>query len=160
MAGSFLTSWEAEVKIKLPELNFTAHIFAPFHVTSQKSNYHVIFGWDLLQELGINLDFQNKFVGWEESKISMKSINCKMKTNFTIQETKNIKSATNRIKIILDSKYEKANLKEIANKLKYLNLDEQFLTYSLLKKDENMFDGTLGIIPILSTKLKELNHTI
>ena len=64
MAGSFSTSCEAEVKIKLPELNFTAHFFAPFHVTSQKSNYDVIFGQDLLQGLGINLDFQNNFVGW------------------------------------------------------------------------------------------------
>ena len=34
MAGSFLTSCEAEVKIKLPELNVTLHIIAPFHVTS------------------------------------------------------------------------------------------------------------------------------
>ena len=42
--GSFSTLCEAEVKIKLPELNFTAHIFAPFNVTSQKSNYNVIFG--------------------------------------------------------------------------------------------------------------------
>ena len=43
----------------------------------------------------------------------MKSINCKMRTNFAIQESKNIKSTTNRIKKTLDVKYEKANLKEI-----------------------------------------------
>ena len=36
MAGSILTSCKAEEKIKLPEINITAHIFAPFHVTSQK----------------------------------------------------------------------------------------------------------------------------
>ena len=54
---SCLTLCEAEVKIKLQELNFTAHIFAPFHVTRQKSNYKVIFGRDLLRELGIDLDF-------------------------------------------------------------------------------------------------------
>ena len=40
----------------------------------------------------------------------MKSINRKMKTNFAIQEIKNIKSATNRIKKILDA------IDEIANK--------------------------------------------
>ena len=57
MAGSFSTLCKAEVKNKLPELNFTAHVFAPFHVTSQKSNYDVIFDRDLLRELGINLDF-------------------------------------------------------------------------------------------------------
>ena len=57
ITGSFSTLCEAEVKIKLSELNFTAHVFAPFHVTSQKSNYNVILGRDLLREQGINLDF-------------------------------------------------------------------------------------------------------
>ena len=52
----FSTLCKAEVKIKLPELNVTVHSFAPFHVSSQKSNY------DLLRELGINLDFQNNFL--------------------------------------------------------------------------------------------------
>ena len=144
MAGSFSTSCEVEVKLKLPELNVTAHIFAPFHVTSQKSNYDVIFGRDLLRELGINLDFQNNSFIWKETEIPMKSINCKMRTNFVIQDSKNIKSATNRIKKILDANYEKANLKDITNKLKYLNLDEQLSIYRLLKKHESMFDGTLG----------------
>ena len=44
-----------------------------------------------------------------------------MRSNFVIQESKNVKSTTNRIKKILDAKYEKANLKEITTKLKYLN---------------------------------------
>ena len=43
MTGSFLMSCNAEVKIKLPELNVTALIFAPFHVTSQKNDYNIIF---------------------------------------------------------------------------------------------------------------------
>ena len=34
--GSFSMLCKGEVKIKLPELNFTAH--APFHITSQKGN--------------------------------------------------------------------------------------------------------------------------
>ena len=44
----------------------------------------MIFGQKLLQELGINLDFQNNFVGWKETKIPMKSIDYKMRTNFAI----------------------------------------------------------------------------
>ena len=67
MGGSFVTSCEAQVN--LPIVNITARIFAPFHVTSQKRIYDIIFGPDLLQELGINLDFQNNFVGWKETKI-------------------------------------------------------------------------------------------
>ena len=40
-----------------------------------------------------------------------------------------------------NAKYEKANLKEITTKVKYLTSDEQLLIYRLF---ENMFDGTLG----------------
>ena len=75
MARSFSTSCEAEVGIKLPELNTTAHISVPFHITDQNSNFDAIFGGHLLQELWISLDFQNSFVGWKESKIPMKPIN-------------------------------------------------------------------------------------
>ena len=42
MGGSISTSYKAEVKIKLPELNFTAHIFALLKVPSQKSTYNLI----------------------------------------------------------------------------------------------------------------------
>ena len=97
-------SSRAEVKITLPELNIMVHIFALFHITRQKNNYNIIFEKDLLQEVGINLDFQNYFVGWKETKIPMKSINCKMRTNVVIQESKTNKSATNRIRKILDAK--------------------------------------------------------
>ena len=43
MFGSLLTSCKAEDKIKLLKLNIADHIFAPFHVTSQKSNHNVFF---------------------------------------------------------------------------------------------------------------------
>ena len=84
--------------IKLPEFNWMVHIFASFHVATKRRNNNVIFGRALLMELGINLDFQNSLVGWKETKISMKSINSKMRTNFAILESKNIWAATNRIK--------------------------------------------------------------
>ena len=57
MDGSFVTLYEAEVKIKLSDLNTTTNISAPFHVTDQRSHYDVIFGRDLLRELGMSLDF-------------------------------------------------------------------------------------------------------
>ena len=98
MAGSFSMLYEAEVKIKLPKLNVMAHIFVPFHVTSPKNNYDVIFGRDLRQMLGINIDFQINFVGWKETNVPMKLNKCKIRIHFAIQEGKNIRSATNRIK--------------------------------------------------------------
>ena len=61
-----------------------------------------------------------------------------IETHFVVQESKNIKSATNWIKKKLDSKYKKINFKEIKTKFKYLNSNEQLLRH------ENIFDGTLG----------------
>ena len=65
MVGSFSTSHEANIELKLPELHVAARISSPFHVTTQKCNYNVIFGRDLRHKLGIQLDFQNKFIGWQ-----------------------------------------------------------------------------------------------
>ena len=56
MAGSFSMSHEAEITFKMPELNVTAHISVPVHMTTKKSNYNAIFGGDW--ELGIQLDYQ------------------------------------------------------------------------------------------------------
>ena len=41
MAGLFSISRETAVKLKLPELNVTANVSAPFHVTTKKSNDNV-----------------------------------------------------------------------------------------------------------------------
>ena len=83
-------------------------------------------------------------MGWKESKISMKPINCKLNKHVAIQDSKNIRNSTNRIKKILDASYENANLKNITSKLKYLSSEEQLLIFKLLTKHQTMFDGTLG----------------
>ena len=74
MAVSISMSCKAEVKMKPPELKVTAHIFAPFHINSQKSNNNVIFGQDLLQKLGMNIDFQ-KQLRWLERNEDTHEIN-------------------------------------------------------------------------------------
>ena len=91
--------------------------FCAISCDSQKSNYDVIFGRDLLRKLEIQLDFQNNFIGWKDVNLPMKPIDCKMRTHFTIQDSKNVRNATNRIKKILDANYKIANLKKIANKI-------------------------------------------
>ena len=44
--------------------------------------------------------------------LPMKPIDCKMRTHFTIQDSKNVRNATNRIKKILDANYKIANLRK------------------------------------------------
>ena len=81
MVWSFSKSREAEITLCMPEHNVTAHISAPFHVTAKKSNYDVIFGRDLLRDLGIQLDFQNNFIGWKDIILPMKWIGYNLKTH-------------------------------------------------------------------------------
>jgi len=45
---------------------------------------------------------------------------------------------------ILDAKYEKANLKDIALSNKTLNKDQKLKLFRLLKRHKTLFDGTLG----------------
>ena len=103
--------------MKVPQLNFTFHTFAPKRFT--KGNWN-------------KFRFQNNNVTWKKTKKPIKLINCKMRTNFAIQESKNIKSATNRVNKILDAKYEMVNLKEITTKFKRLYWDKQFWSNRLL----------------------------
>ena len=144
MAGTFNTSSLTELNIKLPELNHTAMITTEFHVTNAKSNYDLIFGRDLLRELGINLNFKNNTMSWQDIFIPMKPVDCLKKVHFAIQEPKSVQNATNRIKQILDAKYEKADLKQITKELSYLDKNKQQLLLKLLQKYESMFDGSLG----------------
>ena len=48
------------------------------------------------------------------------------------------------IKRILDAKYEPANLDEVVANCTHLTEEQQEELYSLLKKHESLFDGTLG----------------
>ena len=144
MAGSFATSYETEVKLQLSELFRTAHISAQFHVTKQESAYDLIFGRNLLRELGIILNFNKNTVECNNIDIPMKPRNCTSETHFAIQESENVQNATARIKKILDAKYEKADLKQVVKELKHLCKPERKSLLKLLQKYESMFDGTLG----------------
>ena len=72
-------------------------------MSTKNSNYDVIFDRDLLWELGIQLDFQNNFIGWQDINLPIKPMDCKMRTHFTIQDSKNVRNATKRIKKFLDA---------------------------------------------------------
>ena len=53
MARFFSTSCEAEIKLTLTEQNIKTYISVPLYVTTKKIDYNVIFGRDLIRELGI-----------------------------------------------------------------------------------------------------------
>ena len=62
MVGAFNTTFVTEIMLKLPVSNHTTEIYAKFHLTDKLLNYNVVPGKDILHELGINFDFDNKTI--------------------------------------------------------------------------------------------------
>ena len=63
---------------------------------------------------------------------------------FVIKESRPVRSATKRIKLILDVEYKKTNLKSIMMNLNYLKDKHRNSLLELLQKYKNFFDGTLA----------------
>ena len=144
MSGEFRTLATAKLNFTLPELSPTAKFTTKFYVTTQKSNYDIILGRDTLRQLGIKIDFQNNTIGYGDGEIDMKPISCTRNTHYNINESGATKVETERLKRILDAKYEKANLQKVVGDCNHLKKIEQTSLLHLLQKYEDLFDGTLG----------------
>ena len=107
MAGTFNTTFVIEIILKLPKFNHSAEIYAKCHLIEILLYYDLILGRDILHELGIIYNFENKTISWQEVSISMKPPNCRVKEFFVIKESRPIRIATKRIKQILDVEYKK-----------------------------------------------------
>ena len=145
MVGTLSTSKRGSLNIKMLEFNESTIIKIDCHVITNKSNYDIIVGRDTLCELGIALDFSNNTVMWNGSRIDIKPpSNCNTTEHYFINDPSNVEEASDRMKRILDTKYEKANLNKLLSDTIYLDNHEQDKLLKLLKKYEPIFDGTLG----------------
>jgi Aspartyl protease len=75
MGGQFTTDKSELVTFSLPEFNLRKQISWVFHVNDRSessSTYDMITGRDLLGELGIILNFNDKTVTWDTDTIPMK----------------------------------------------------------------------------------------
>ena len=118
----------------------------------EKLGYDMIIGRDLLLSLGMIIDFKYSVIRWGEDNIPMNRTKLakddRKELNAIFQlatESKAAKEATNRVTQILDAHYEKANLVEtISKNCSHLSKNKQNKIINLLKKYEELFDGTLG----------------
>ena len=94
MAGTFNTTFVPEIILKLPELNHSAKIYVKWLLTNKLLNYNLILGRDILHELGINFNFENKTITWQEVSISMKAPKCTAKEFFIIKEIYPVQNLT------------------------------------------------------------------
>ena len=143
-AGSFTTNKICKLQFTLPELHEKRLINWDFHVTRQSFNYDMIIGRDLLTELGLEFSFKKQTITWDTAEIPMKPRDCTPETSFYIQESLAVDEATDRIKQIIDAKYEPADLKQVVKDCKHLDSNQQKSLYGLLTKYKELFDGSLG----------------
>jgi hypothetical protein len=115
----------------------------------------MVIGQDLLVKLGLITDYKRKVLIWDEVSVPMRSVyHTDSKPTFSLAEIKQImtqtaepittQEATERIVRILNSKYEKTDLDQVAAGAEELDEHQQKKLLSLLKDFEDLFDGTLG----------------
>ena len=112
------------------------------HVESQDElshNYDLIIGTDLLQELGFNLDFNNKVIKWQGATASMKehklfidSNNLLMALHEEFFESEAVIQAAVQMTKTAESRYEKADLKAVVAECTHLTIQEHNSLYHLL----------------------------
>ena len=144
MAGKLETSESAKAQLKLLEFDDSKVIEWNFHVTPTKFQYDLIIGRDLLSKLGMIIDFENHTMSWDGAVVPMKSIDATVRDSYFIHDSYEAQQATKRTTKILDAKYEKADLEEVAKSNSHLSNDEREKLLKLLKQYETLFDGTLG----------------
>ena len=101
--------------------------------------------------IGIDLKFSTKTVEWDGEILLMRDFQTEHPSRKEIRATlqaivepKATQQMTDRAMKILDSTYEKADLDEVVSKATHLNTGEKKLLHKLLKKYEDLFDGSVG----------------
>jgi hypothetical protein len=128
LAGTVYTPYEGVVKFKLPEFFESRTIQHKVYVTDNMStmNYDMIIGRDIMSKMGLKINFELLCIEWDEVLVPFKSTDIGPAQSFNVQDSASVDEATERIKKILDAKYEKADLNEIVlQNAGHLNLDQQ-----------------------------------
>ena len=143
-AGKLSTTSKCQCSFMIPEFHQDRVVEWDLHVSSSLGAYDMIIGRDILAGLGIKFDFSDMTMEWDNSSIPMKDGDAGEQQAYFVQDPETIQDATERLKNILDAKYEKADLHEIAKEAEHLNKNQQDQLQALLEQYADLFDGTLG----------------
>ena len=132
----------AQTRFTLPEFSVSRVIHSEIHATKQSlGGYDIIIGRDLLRELGIVLDFNRETIIWGDGEVPMKPRDATAETHFFVDEPDGLLEEADRMSKILDAKYSKADLKQVASDTKGLNTEQAEKLEALLRRYETLFDG-------------------
>ena len=124
----------------------------------------MIMGRDLMQDLGIIIDFQNGNLIWDEVSLSMKrEVNKELRPleKESFSPTKQVESVrtqriTKRALKILDATYSPMRVEYIVDKCTHLNKNQKIKLGSLLRRYSTLTDGTLGKFKTSPVVLEQL----
>jgi hypothetical protein len=106
--------------------------------------YDMIIGRDILSFLKIDIRFSDQLVMWEGSEMPFKPVKASVTTDYHIAESMAVEENTERIKKILDAKYSATDLEKVCSSQSHLEVKKQQKVLSLLRRFEDLFNGTLG----------------
>ena len=153
--GTYTSDQDIRINFMMPKFSASKIINQRFHVDNEEEDmnigYDMIIRRDLMTKLGLIT-----VLTWDDISVPMRSAHhMDSKPTFSRAEIRQImtqtaepiatQEATERIVKILDStKYEKADLDEVAANAEQLNKPQQRKLLSLLKDFKDLFDRTLG----------------
>ena len=138
------TDQKVKSQFTFPELQDDKLIEWNIHVAKELGNYDMIIGRDLLQFLAIDIQFSSQEVVWEHATMPFKDRDATLLESYHVEDPEGLLNDTERLKKILDAKYEPANLEQICSAQHQLQRPQQEKLLRLLNKHAELFDGTLG----------------
>ena len=145
-AGVLTTNTKTETSFSFHELHANKIIKQSLHLVDLNINhYDMIIDRDLIRSLGIDINGADMIVHWDDAAIPWRKLySTTIDVLVLLQYNAPLNSETKRMKRILNAKYTKADLKNIAVSSTHIDLQERNKLYKILKKYESFFDGNLG----------------
>ena len=150
--GTYRVRHKVNLKnIRFPEFNSSRTVDeVDAMIMTNPCRYDVIVGRGLMIKCGIDILLSTKEVAWEDDRIPFRDVNTTlqevMDSLYVEYEDRGIALDTFAVEI-LEAKYEKANLDEIADAQTQLTQEQRDVLRALLKKHEALFSGNLGRYP-------------
>ena len=116
----------------------------------------MILGMDLIIELGLMIDGDNKCTHYKHLTVPFKKVGEEKNINFLkpgVKEPKAAEEAVERVKQILEAKYAPIEPRAIIDKCSHLTEEQKKSLLPILEKHRTLFDGSLG-------KWKGIQHKI
>jgi len=142
--GTLLTTETCTCVFALPEFHRDRAIQWDMYLAKDLGAFDMIIGRDILSDLGVKFDFTKHTMEWDGATIAMRAGEVEHPQVYFTEEPEAVHEAAERLKDILDAKYEKADLDQVVEENTHLSHNQKHKLHHLLTKFNDLFDGTLG----------------